>query len=364
MKEGEPTTVARPLRTEMRTMPRNEGVSVDSAQQGEQLTVTTHRPCVRREVRFELRRTHAELENSDSGTTQAVGIFGALSIVGATATLVDAGSGAIGDTDENVRVYNPVGEEGALAIGGAWLALGAAASTVAIVDGARSAGAVDREETVEVPGRVLDEDVRCERSIPVSGVAVALRRKGAEDVKLGQTTAKGTLEVDLGDALAPSWTLTGPATAGLIVDGKAAGVVDIEPARVHHLRREGPAASRAWEALDKDCGADDVNSAACRGIRAFIAKYPWSDQADNAAAHLERVAEERRAATAKAEEEGTRAAEAKARAQAAAANSAAASAAAQQQHQQQAAACRQRCEAGCKSAAACVQQCVSASCGK
>lgn len=364
VRPADPVIRERTVRVDVRTVARPEGVVVDVEQDEAMLSVSAMRPCFRQEVRVFQRTTTTEMVNETPGRTAAVAITGAVAVVVGSVVLADAAAGNVGEDEKDARVFNPVGSAGATGIGAGTIAVGLFAIGGAIYDGVRAGKSEVERETLEADPRVGIDQVPCVDRTPVTSLAVELRRKDAPLLDLGRTGEDGSLLVRLEDRLEPRATLVGDAHGTVVVGGVDGGPVDLEPVRVAHLRREGPKLAAAWAALDRSCDAKGLAGPVCGGLRKFIATYPWSPEAREAETILA-AAEAAQRETAAAEEAaaGQRAA-AQREAQAQASRHAAANAAADQQRRSAAAACQQKCSAGCKGVAACVNQCVAATCGK
>lgn len=265
---GQPVHSDVPVGTGEQEQPSGETIDVE--QSGTALTLRSRKLCDVHETREVTRTTTMPRENKSAWVDWTLGIGGVALAGAGVATMVDSGN--VGATDQTSKTYNPVGGTGAVALGVALIALGAAGGTVAIVDVVRAGGSDESKARVSLPGRELRRGVACKNSVPVADVDLALlvpRARGDKDerIALGKSGPDGVLRVDLERAVSDDFD--GANKAFVMRDTTEVGKVDLAPVQATHE-------ASAWSKLDKDACTAPKKSDACAPIKAFMKKYPTS----------------------------------------------------------------------------------------
>ena len=252
-----------PLRTVRVEVPSNETAAhADLGVRGSILEVAAIKDCNLIDQRLVRRTTRVESYNA-SPATDWVLLGGGIGFAAAGGvTLIDSSN--VASSDKSSRTYNPIGPGGALGIGIGLSALGAGLLGLVIADVVRANHEEVSVANATLDGEPLKKGIACS-SAPYANAAV-VGQVDATTLTLGTTDAKGTLSVDINQAVAPDWVVPYGAKMSVLIAGQPAGSVDIGSL---YVMRE----VRAWGNAEADRCRSPKEAGDCNALIAFSAAY-------------------------------------------------------------------------------------------
>ena len=266
-------------------------------QEGSEITITVKRVCRTREMlriqttttfeRYDSREPTAAKVELGLGIT--LGVLGG-SVMAASHQLANTDAQNHGGTTGNATPY--------LVAGGLGLATGAIFLIAAAVDAGQSSGTEDRISMSTRQGSVKGV-ASCPTAIDLAPMPVSLQF-GEQSYPVGETDSKGTLEVDLAEALPPAILRGGlpPREARLIVQFDGQPFVATDSGGALGIRLPWHAAlepiifvqeGKAWATLDRTTCSSAASITACDAVQQFVNGYPNGRHVADARAILDQA---------------------------------------------------------------------------
>ena len=264
-----------------------DAVEPSVAQEGSEITIKVKRVCRTREMlRIQTTTTFEKYDASEpTAATTELRVAGVLGLLGGltmatSKPLANSLAHDNGGTSASPTPY--------LVAGGVGLAAGAVFLIAAAVDAAQSSGTEDRVSISTRQGG-LKGVAKCPTMTTDLPPTQASLQFGGQTYPVGQTDPKGTLEVDLAEALPPETlqhaSLQTAATVVVGFEGRpfvAGQQVSLEPILFVHERK-------AWATLDRTTCLSAASITACDAVQDFAKGYPNGAHVADARAVLEQA---------------------------------------------------------------------------
>jgi hypothetical protein len=257
-----PTQADKPLRT-VKMLERTGEITGTVEQDGLNLVITASHACRLREDRVVRRTTTIEHKNA----TPSIDWFwlGVGASVAATGAILLADAGSVYDDDRDSRTYNPMGSNGARALGYGLLATGGAFLVIPVVDVIRAGETKVNKGEVRIEGELLGDDVPCSDA-PVVDVPVIFQFEQIKE-SLGSTDREGTLDIQLDKVLNRKLIFGKVGKAEVLVGDTVLGRVLTKP--LVTVRE-----ARAWMDLPRGQCRTPTTPDDCNEVISFLQQYP------------------------------------------------------------------------------------------
>lgn len=219
----------------------------------------------------------------------AVGGTSIVPLAGGIALLADAKN--VHDSNPNERLFNPSGQDAAIAGGVALTIIGAAMAIPPIANAFRYVGGEEETKEHERQGQTLRTGASC------SGVAGAptayglTARTTGGSISLGSFQAPGKQTIDLKTIAGPSLLAQSPVpvTMSIFANQSFLGEVRIADLIAQLRRDRAEQDDLTWQAAEPGACDSQRTEQACQGVRRYLASFPTGIHSQEANALIARI---------------------------------------------------------------------------